>query len=64
MEVSGSLGDLGALLPLILGMIMVNGMSITGIFYSVGLFYICAGIYFGVPVPVQPMKAILSLIHI
>lgn len=58
MEVSGSLGDLGALLPLILGMIMVNGMSITGIFYSVGLFYICAGIYFGVPIPVQPMKAI------
>lgn len=58
MEVSGSLGDLGALLPLILGMIMVNGMSITGIFYTVGLFYICAGIYFGVPIPVQPMKAI------
>lgn len=58
MEFSGSLGDLGTLLPLTIGMIMVNGMSATGIFFSIGLFYICAGLYFGVPVPVQPMKAI------
>lgn len=58
MEFSGSLGDLGTLLPLTMGMIMVNGMSATGIFFSIGLFYICAGLYFGVPVPVQPMKAI------
>ena len=60
MEFSGSLGDLGTLLPLTMGMIMVNGMSTTGVFFSIGLFYICAGLYFGVPVPVQPMKAISS----
>lgn len=58
MEFSGSLGDLGTLLPLIVGMVMVNDMSVTGIFYTIGIFYILAGIYFGVPVPVQPMKAI------
>lgn len=58
MEFSGSLGDLGTLLPLVVGMVMVNGMSVTGIFYTIGIFYILAGIYFGVPVPVQPMKAI------
>lgn len=58
MEFSGSLGDLGALLPLVAGMVMVNGMSVTGAFYSIGFFYIAAGIYFGVPTPVQPMKAI------
>lgn len=58
MEFSGSLGDLGTLLPLVMGMIVVNGMSATGIFFSIGIFYICAGHYFGVPVPVQPMKAI------
>lgn len=57
-ELAGSLGDLGALLPLAIGMIMVNGVSVTGIFFTIGLFYIFAGIYFGVPVPVQPMKAI------
>lgn len=60
MEFSGSLGDLGTLLPLVMGMIMVNGMSATGIFFTIGLFYICGGRYFGVPIPVQPMKAISS----
>ena len=39
-------------------MIMINGMSITGVLFSIGLFYLLAGFYFGVPVPVQPMKAI------
>ena len=58
MEFAGSLGDLGTLLPLVIGLVMVNGLSVTGIFFTIGLFYILAGIYFGVPVPVQPMKAI------
>jgi len=58
MEFAGSLGDLGTLLPLAIGMVMVNGMSITGVLYSIGIFYLLAGFYFGVPVPVQPMKAI------
>ncbi|MCF6186727.1 MAG: putative sulfate/molybdate transporter, partial [Desulfobulbaceae bacterium] len=51
-EFAGSLGDLGALLPLTIGMIMVNGMSITGTFYSIAIFYIIAGLYYRVPVPV------------
>ncbi|SDP29938.1 putative sulfate/molybdate transporter [Desulforhopalus singaporensis] len=58
MEFAGSLGDLGTLLPLVMGMVLVNGVSVTGIFYSIALFYIFAGLYFAVPVPVQPMKAI------
>ncbi|MDY7035509.1 MAG: putative sulfate/molybdate transporter [Thermodesulfobacteriota bacterium] len=58
LELSGSLGDLGTLLPLTIGMIMINGLSPAGLFLSVGLFYILSGIYFGVTVPVQPMKVI------
>jgi SulP family sulfate permease len=58
MEISGSLGDLGTILPLAMGMVLINGIPVTGIFYSVGIFYIIAGAYFGVPVPVQPMKVI------
>ncbi|MCD4721197.1 MAG: putative sulfate/molybdate transporter, partial [Desulfobacula sp.] len=54
-EFAGSLGDLGTILPLALGMILVNGLSSTGIFFSVGLFYILTGVYFGITVPVQPM---------
>jgi SulP family sulfate permease len=58
MEFAGSLGDLGTLLPLAIGMIMVNGLDPSGLFLSVGLFYIVAGIYFGITTPVQPMKVI------
>ncbi len=57
-EFAGSLGDLGTILPLALGMILVNGLSATGLFFSVGLFYIFTGVYFGITVPVQPMKVI------
>ena len=58
LEFSGSLGDLGTLLPLALGLILVNGLSPNGIFFSVGLFFIFSGLYFGVTVPIQPMKVI------
>lgn len=57
-EFAGSLGDLGTLLPLAIGLVQINGLSATGVFLSVGLFYILSGLYFGVPVPVQPMKVI------
>ncbi len=58
LEFAGSLGDLGTLLPLAIGMIMVNGLDPAGLFMSVGLFYIFTGIYFGITTPVQPMKVI------
>lgn len=58
LEFSGSLGDLGTLLPLGLGLILVNGLSPNGIFLSVGLFFVFSGLYFGVTVPIQPMKVI------
>jgi len=58
MEFAGSLGDLGTVLPLAIGMIMVNGLDPSGLFFSVGLFYILTGIYFGITTPVQPMKVI------
>lgn len=58
MELAGSLGDLGTLLPLAIGMILLNNLHATNVFILIGLFYILAGHYFGVPVPVQPMKVI------
>jgi SulP family sulfate permease len=58
LELAGSLGDLGTLLPLAIGMILVNGLNPTGVFLAVGLYYIFAGVYAGIPVPVQPMKVI------
>ncbi|MGA6925601.1 MAG: molybdate transporter family protein, partial [Desulfosarcina sp.] len=43
MEFAGSLGDLGTVLPLALGMIMINGLDPSGLFLSVGIFYILSG---------------------
>jgi len=58
MEWAGSMGDLGTLLPLAFGMIMINGLSATGLFLTVGLMYLLAGFYYRVPIAVQPMKVI------
>lgn len=58
LEFSGSLGDLGALLPIAIAMVMLNGLNPVGLFFSVAVFYIIAGLVFGVTVPVQPMKVI------
>ncbi len=60
MEIAGSLGDLGTLLPLALGMIVLRGMDATGVLMLAGLYYVAAGLYFGVPVAVQPMKVICA----
>ncbi len=58
MELAGSLGDLGTLLPLAIGMILINGLNPTGLFWGVGLFYVFSGLYFKVTSPVEPMKVI------
>ena len=58
MEMAGALGDLGTLLPIAIGMILINGLSPMGMFFSIGVFYILSGMYFGVTTPVQPMKVI------
>ncbi|MGM0760950.1 MAG: molybdate transporter family protein, partial [Thermodesulfobacteriota bacterium] len=58
LELAGSLGDLGTLLPIAIAMVLVNGLNPLGLFFSIGIFYILSGVYFGVTVPVQPMKVI------
>ena len=57
-EFSGALGDLGTLLPIAIAMIVLNGLNATNVMVTIGLFYIAAGLYYKVPVPVQPMKVI------
>jgi len=58
MEFAGSFGDLGVLLPLAIGMILINGLNPLGLFLGIGLYYIFSGLYFGVTAPVEPMKVI------
>ncbi|MDO8749526.1 MAG: putative sulfate/molybdate transporter [Dehalococcoidia bacterium] len=62
-ELSGGLGDLGVLIPLEAALIAVNGLNPTTTLLGVGAIYILAGLYFRIPMPVQPLKA-LSVIAI
>ena len=57
-ELAGSLGDLGTLLPIVVAMILINKLSPSAVFLSFGLFYLITGYYYRLPVPVQPLKAV------
>jgi len=57
-ELAGSLGDLGTLLPIVVAMILINKLSPSAVFLSFGVFYLIAGVYYRLPVPVQPLKAV------
>jgi SulP family sulfate permease len=39
-------------------MILINNLSPTIVFLSFGLFYVMTGVYYRLPVPVQPLKAV------
>ncbi len=60
-EVAGAFGDLGTFIPFVLGLIVVNGLSATSVMTMYGLAYIFTGIIYGVPIPVQPMKAVAAI---
>lgn len=57
-ELAGAFGDLGTLIPFVVGYITVNHMDPAGILVGFGVFKLWAGLYFKTPVPIQPMKAI------
>ncbi|KAK3351397.1 hypothetical protein B0H65DRAFT_568519 [Neurospora tetraspora] len=59
-EISGSLGDLGTLLPLLLALSLQGSIDLPSTLIFSGLFNIATGFIFGVPLPVQPMKAIAA----
>lgn len=58
MEFAGAFGDLGTLIPFVIGYITINRMDPLGILVAFGLFMVITGQVFRTPIPVQPMKAI------
>jgi len=60
-EISGSLGDLGTLLPLMIALAINNSISLSTTLVFSGIWNILTGIIFGIPLPVQPMKAIAAV---
>jgi|SRR5690554_1074600 len=59
---SGALGDLGTLIPLGLGAVGVAGLAPVPVLLGFAIFYIATGLYYRLPVPVQPMKAVAALL--
>ncbi|PYI15027.1 putative sulfate transporter [Aspergillus violaceofuscus CBS 115571] len=60
-EISGSLGDLGTFLPIAIALAVNGTVSLSSTLIFSGLFNILTGLFFGIPLPVQPMKAIAAV---
>ncbi|HUH15321.1 MAG TPA: molybdate transporter family protein [Gaiellaceae bacterium] len=56
-ELGGAFADLGVLVPIAVALIVTNGLSPTAVLLPAGLLYVAAGLFYGLPVPVQPLKA-------
>ncbi|CAK4694935.1 hypothetical protein LEN26_007423 [Aphanomyces euteiches] len=59
-ECSGAFGDLGTLLPLVTALAVTKQITIGPTFFFAGLFSLAMSTYFGIPVPLQPMKGICA----
>jgi hypothetical protein len=61
-ELNGTLGDLGTLLPLMLGAIAVGGLAPAPVLLGFALFYLTTAWHYRLPIPVQPMKAVTAVL--
>jgi len=55
-ELAGSTGDFGTILPLILAVSAIAGLSLGYILLFFGIWFIITGFYYRLPVPIEPMK--------
>lgn len=61
-ELSGSFGDLGTDLPLLVGMIMAAQLDSASVFTVFGVAQILTGVLYGLPMPMQPLKAMAVIV--
>ncbi len=61
-EASGALGDLGTLLPLMLGTIALVGLAPMPVVLGFAVSYIATAFWYRLPIPVQPMKAVAAVL--
>src|SRR5262245_36891551 len=61
-ELSGAFGDIGTDLPLLVGLIPAAGFDSASVFIVFGLFQMLSGLVYGLPMPMQPLKAMAVLV--
>lgn len=61
-EFGGARGDLGTFIPHVIGAMTVAGLAPVGVLFGFGVFLISTGLFYGLPLPVQPIKAVSAVI--
>lgn len=61
-ELAGAFGDLGTDFPLIVGMIFAARLDSASVLITYGLMQLLTGFVYRLPMPVQPLKAVATLV--
>ena len=61
-ELAGAFGDLGTDLPLLIGIIAASGVDSASVLILFGLMQVFTGLWYRMPMPVQPLKAFAALV--
>jgi hypothetical protein len=61
-ELAGAFGDIGTSLPLIVAVLLATPLPAAGVLLAFGLAQIATGLLYGLPMPVQPLKAMAVVV--
>ncbi len=61
-ELAGSVGDFGTIIPLILAVALVSDVNARYVLLFFGIWFILTGLYYRLPIPLEPMKAIAVIV--
>jgi MFS superfamily sulfate permease-like transporter len=59
-ELNGAMGDLGTYIPIVIALTLARDLDLGTTLIFTGIYNIITGTIYGVPMPVQPMKAIAA----
>ncbi|RCV42054.1 hypothetical protein SETIT_9G184500v2 [Setaria italica] len=59
-ELNGAMGDLGTYIPIVLSLALASHLDLGTTLIFTGIYNAVTGLIYGVPMPVQPMKAIAA----
>jgi hypothetical protein len=60
-ELAGAFGDIGTDLPLLIALVSTCGLDAASVCIAFGLMQVATGLVYGIPMPVQPLKAIAAI---
>lgn len=60
-EFAGAFGDIGTDLPLLIALIATCGLDAASVCIMFGILQIATGVLYGIPMPVQPLKAMAAI---